>query len=327
MAVTDDQVRAYFEGLPPGTSDAQIAADMVRYNVPVSQVSRVTGLDPQSTQSRFEAAHNPTSQQIAEYSAAAYPAGTPPSRVLADMARYGVSGDEVGRALNMNYDQATQAFNQGQTFAQNYTDQDILNIQNFLRDNPNMSDAEIVSNMLTYGVGPAAVARATGLAMDEVQRRYDAVMAPLRPTTALNPVVTPPPPVVGPPTTVLPGQTPTAPAGTTLLPPEVPVELLPGNVGGNIVGTPPISRDFPTIATQGGPTTAQQFISPAPVEVGGALIPEYTPIPQGVTPLAVPALNVRNLINQGVVPNYVAAPQSSGNLMFEPIRTIGDRIF
>lgn len=321
MAVTDDEVRAYFAGLPPNTSDAQIASDMLRYNVPVSQVSRITGVDPAEVQSRFEASFNPSQEDIRTYTQS-LPAESGPTRIVSDMARYGVTGDEVARAMGLNYDQALQAYNQAQNFKTNYTDEDILNIQNFLRANPGMSDAEIVSNMLTYGVGPAAMARATGLAMDEVQRRYDAVMAPLRPTTALNPV-TPTTPT----TPLGPTNVPTSPIPANLTPPNVPVELLPGNIGGAITATPPISRDFPTTATQGSQTTAPQYINPAPISVGGALVPEYTNIPGGVSPLAVPALNVRNLINQGVVPRYVTRPRDTASMQFEPIFTIGDRIF
>jgi hypothetical protein len=257
--------------------------------------------------------------------------GASDAQIAAEMARFGVDTSQMARATNIPVEDIQGRFIEAvtprpassadaTTNVNRFTDADV---RQYLLDRPGYSDAEITADMIRFGVGPEQVARATQLPLTDVQSRFDAVINPLL-ATLPGGAVTPTRPVT--PTPVVPGPAIT-PLSPTLTPPNVPETLLPGNVGGNVVGTPPISRDFPTIATEGGPTTATQYIQPSAVQVGGALIPEYTEIPEGVTPLAVPALNVRNLINQGVVPRYVAAPRSSGNLIFEPIQTIGDRIF
>ena len=260
-----------------------------------------------------------TDQQVADYISSMGPGATDRD-IAAAMVQYGVGGDQVSRATNVPQAEVQSRFEAATNLpsTSSFSDQDV---RQYLVDRPGLSDAQIASEMIRFGVGPEQMARVTQLPLTDVQARYDAVLGPLaatvvaRPTTPTTPIQ---PIVPGP------GITPTSP---TLTPPNVPETLLPGNVGGTVTATPSISRDFAQIATEGGPTTATQYIQPSAVQVGGAMVPEYTEIPEGVTPLAVPALNVRNLINQGVVPNYVAAPQSSGNLMFEPIRTIGDRIF
>lgn len=97
-----------------------------------------------------------------------------------------------------------------------------------------------------------------------------------------------------------------------------------------IIPTPPITPSTPTVAPTPGtvpsigaalpslPTQPTQYITP-----GGAV---STP-PAGVTSYALPMLNMRNLVNAGVVPSYVAAPQTTPQFSFTPITQVGRPIF
>ena len=50
-----------------------------------------------------------------------------------------------------------------------------LQILDYLKASPGLSDAQIASSMKTYGISPAQMAEAVGLPVSEIQQRYDAV--------------------------------------------------------------------------------------------------------------------------------------------------------
>lgn len=241
--------------------------------------------------------------------------GASDAQIAAEMARFGVDTTQMARATNVPVADVQSRFiqaitpppgnsNQPTTTPQ-FTDADV---RQYLLDRPGYTDAQIAADMIRFGVSPGQVARATQLPLADVQRRFDAIVNPLLTTLPGGPLtpVTPVTPVT--PTTPL---TPTTPTTTTsTMPPSV-------------VPTPAISPapgSVPAIgaALPGLPTQPAQYITP-----GGAT----TEPPAGVTPFALPMLNMRNLVNRGVVPSYVAVPQSTPQYAYQPITQIGTPIF
>jgi len=247
---TDEQVRTYIQQNLQGATDAQIAAEMARYNVGVDQMSRATGVAPRDVQSRFLTVASPT------------PTVAPP---------------------------------------QNFTDEQVLS---YLQNNlAGASDAQIAAEMIRFGVSPAQMARVTNVPLDTVQSRYNAIINPLLSASTFpgGPIT------IDDPTRPIDGTTPGG--GTTLLSNVVPTPSVtspPGTV-------PTLNASLPALPTQ--PT---QYITP-----GGGI----TSIPTGVTPFAVPMLNMRNIVNQGYVPSYVAAPETTPQFAFTPITQIGTPVF
>lgn len=241
---TDEQVRSYVANNLQGASDAQIAAEMARFGVDTTQMARATNIPVADVQRRF---------------LSTFPATSP-----------------------------------------NFSDEQVLSyLQNNLQG---ASDAQIAAEMIRFGVSPAQMSRVTNVPIADVQRRFDAIVNPLL--------------------TTLPGgslsiDVPRRP--DTPITPTTPPSTMPPSV----VPTPAISPapgSVPAIgaALPGLPTQPAQYITP-----GGAT----TEPPAGVTPFALPMLNMRNLVNQGVVPSYVAVPQSTPQYAYQPITQIGTPIF
>jgi hypothetical protein len=66
-------------------------------------------------------------------------------------------------------------------------------IQNWLAQNPGASDATIAAAMNQYGVTPQQMSEATGVPLEQVQSRYDAVMQPAPQPMSPAPTTPPPP--------------------------------------------------------------------------------------------------------------------------------------
>lgn len=245
---TDEQVRSYVQQNLQGATDAQIAAEMARFNVGVDQMARVTGQAPRDVQSRFLATASPSPTVIRP---------------------------------------------------QGFTDAQVLSyLQNNLQG---ASDSQIAAEMIRFGVSPAQMSRVTNVPLETVQNRYNAIINPLLSASTLTGGTT---------TTTTTNTDGTTTGGGTTLP-------------SNIVPTPSVTSPAGTVPTLNAalpalPTQPTEYITP-----GGGI----TSIPTGVTPFAVPMLNMRNIANQGVVPSYVAAPQTTPQFAFTPITQIGTPVF
>lgn len=240
-------------------------------------------------------------------------AGASDREIAAAMTQFGVGGDQMSRVTGVSQGDVQRRFEAAQAPTNTYSD---AQVQQYLAERPGYTDTQIAADMIRYGVGPGQVARVTQLPLTDVQARYDAILGPLG-ATVPGGAVTPTNPS---PKTVIPG------GGTTNIPtPRTPVPvpegLMPGNVDERtILSTPAITQNVV-------PQMPTEYVQPQSIMVGGALQPEYTAPPAGVPSYALPQLNMRNIVNQGVVPNYVAMPTTNPGLNFSPIFTIGDRIF
>ena len=355
MAVTTEDIQNYLAA-NPGMSDAQIVSAMQQYGVSPAQMSAATGVPLSEVTSRYEAITGGTTgtttgttttggggvnvgnttttgggavttggatttgagttggattvvgggvsmfsdQDVRDYLNTAL-AGASDRDIASEMARRGVTMDQIARATNIPIADVVRRFGTATTpfTTPQFSDADVLA---YLQARPGYTDAEIAADMIKYGVSPEQISRVTGLPLSEVTRRYTAVVSPLQPVTPITPVtpVTPITPVI--PTT----PTPPTTSGPSSIVPTPAISPAPGTV-------PAIGAALPGLPTQ--PT---QYITPS----GGTTTP-----PAGVTPFALPMLNMRNMVNAGVVPSMVAAPRSTSEFEFNPIERTGSSIF
>jgi hypothetical protein len=239
-----------------------------------------------------------TDQDIRDYLTKVIP-GASDAQIASEMARFNVDVNQMARATNVPVADVQKRFQAAtapatQTTSPKFTDQDV---RQYLLDRPGYSDAEITADMIRYNISPEQVSRATQLPLSAIQARYQSVLTPLLATIPGGATTT---------TGTTTGATPTTPTRVPTAP--IPPGLTPGNVDMvTIMPTPPIT----TGVTPQMPT---QYITPA----GATTAP-----PAGVTPYALPMLNMRNTINQGVVPSYVAAPRTTPEMSFTPITQVG----
>ena len=143
--VTNQQIVDFIVANPTIT-DTQLAAVMKQYDVSPQQVAQATGTSTEEAVKRYEAVTQPV---------------IPPEPVVPPIA-------PLDTPVIKPEPQQTQ---EATTMA--VTSQQIID---FLLANPNMSDAQIVSAMETYGVSPAQMAQAVGLPEGQVVSRVAAVI-------------------------------------------------------------------------------------------------------------------------------------------------------
>jgi hypothetical protein len=246
-----------------------------------------------------------TDAQVVDYLTNVIP-GASDRDIAAHMTRLNVGVDQVARATKLPVADVQKRFVAATAPlpTEKFKDTDITQ---YIKDRGgSLTEPQLMAEMISTGVSPEQYARATNTPLAQVQTRYGAVVNPLMsslpiPGGASTPATTP---TTTPGTTTTPTRTATAP---------IPPGLTPGNVDTTtIVATPPITTGVV-------PQMPTQYITPTGA-LGNA--------PAGVSQLAVPMLNMRNVINQDVVPNIVAAPKTTPQLSYTPITQLGvPRIF
>lgn len=108
--VTDQELRDFFAA-NPNISDEQTYALMQEYKVSPQQVVNALGIDPQTAYGRFnqQVVNEAQPGQVTDYQLQAYFANnpnTPDSQIYALMQQYGVSPEQVSRAIGLPLDQA-----------------------------------------------------------------------------------------------------------------------------------------------------------------------------------------------------------------------------
>ena len=112
--VTDQELRDFFAA-NPNISDEQTFALMREYQVSPNQVVNALGLNPDQALPRFnqQVVDAAVPGQVTDYELQAYFANnpnTPDSQIYALMNQYGVSPEQVSRAIGMPLDQAQARF-------------------------------------------------------------------------------------------------------------------------------------------------------------------------------------------------------------------------
>ena len=108
--ITDQQIKDFFAA-NPNISNEQTYALMQEYQVSPQQVVNARGLEPGNAYGQYnqQVVNNARPGQVTDYELQAYFANnpnTPDSQVYALMNQYGVSPEQVSRAINMPLDQA-----------------------------------------------------------------------------------------------------------------------------------------------------------------------------------------------------------------------------
>lgn len=108
--ITDQQLKDFFAA-NPNVSNEQTYALMQQYQVSPQQVVNARGLDPQTAYGQYnqQVVNNAKPGQVTDYELQAYFANnpnTPDSQVYALMKQYGVTPEQVSRAIGMPLDQA-----------------------------------------------------------------------------------------------------------------------------------------------------------------------------------------------------------------------------
>jgi uncharacterized protein YneF (UPF0154 family) len=108
--ITDQQLKDFFAA-NPNISNEQTYALMQQYQVSPQQVVNARGLDPQTAYGQYnqQVVNNARPGQVTDYELQAYFANnpnTPDSQIYALMKQYGVSPEQVSRAIGMPLDQA-----------------------------------------------------------------------------------------------------------------------------------------------------------------------------------------------------------------------------
>jgi hypothetical protein len=138
-------------------------------------------LSGQLDQIRNWVAQNPTAT-AEQINSAMQTYGISPQKVALAMGATEIpNAPPAVKAAQQQFNQAEQAF---QTVAGRVSGRDPMagqvadwQVQQFLRDNPNLSDAQVLDAMVQYGVTPAQMARATGVDINTITPRIAAVEA------------------------------------------------------------------------------------------------------------------------------------------------------
>ena len=119
--ITDQQLQQFFAA-NPNISDEQTYALMQQYQVSPEQIVNARGLDPQTAYGRYnqQVVNEARPGQVTDYQLQAYFANnpnTPDSQIYALMNQYGVSPEQVSRAIGMPLDQAQARFREAKAEA------------------------------------------------------------------------------------------------------------------------------------------------------------------------------------------------------------------
>ena len=119
--ITDQQLQQFFAA-NPNISDEQTYALMQQYQVSPQQMVNARGLDPQTAYGRYnqQVVNEARPGQVTDYQLQAYFANnpnTPDSQIYALMNQYGVSPEQVSRAIGMPLDQAQARYREARAEA------------------------------------------------------------------------------------------------------------------------------------------------------------------------------------------------------------------
>lgn len=168
--VSDQQVKDWLAA-NPSASDTQISAAMQQYGVSPTQMAQVTGIDPAQVQQRYETAIAPQivgqyTEGVAGPNATTAKAGSGYLGIYNQLQQAGVSPEELYAANSQGWTQPqlTHAYDvASKTLAFDP-----------VTDSTTPADKEWVNFMDSNKFTTKDIAQATGLSLDEVQRRYDA---------------------------------------------------------------------------------------------------------------------------------------------------------
>lgn len=119
--ITNQQLQQFFAA-NPNVSDEQTYALMQEYQVSPQQVVNALGMDPQTSYGRFnqQVVNEARPGQVTDYQLQAYFANnpnTPDSQIYALMNQYGVSPEQVSRAIGLPLDQAQARYREARAEA------------------------------------------------------------------------------------------------------------------------------------------------------------------------------------------------------------------
>ena len=119
--ITDQQLKDFFAA-NPNISNEQTYALMQEYQVSPQQVVNARGLDPQTAYGQYnqQVVNNARPGQVTDYELQAYFANnpnTPDSQIYALMKQYGVSPEQVSRAIGLPLDQAQARYREARVEA------------------------------------------------------------------------------------------------------------------------------------------------------------------------------------------------------------------
>jgi hypothetical protein len=119
--ITDQQLKDFFAA-NPNISNEQTYALMQQYQVSPQQVVNARGLDPQTAYGQYnqQVVNNAQPGQVTDYELQAYFANnpnTPDSQIYALMKQYGVSPEQVSRAIGLPLDQAQARYREARVEA------------------------------------------------------------------------------------------------------------------------------------------------------------------------------------------------------------------
>jgi hypothetical protein len=191
---TSADINAWFRN-NPGASDAQVVAAMKQFGISTKQISDATGISLKEIDTRYNNVLNPvTKTQTSTVTAnPTYTSadinnwlmsnpGASDVTVAETMNQFGITPAQMSAATGIDLGEITQRYNAATGAAAStvntvqqpqYSSTDI---NNWLMSNPNSSDATVVSAMQQFGITPAQMAAATGIGLDEITQRYNAVL-------------------------------------------------------------------------------------------------------------------------------------------------------
>ena len=250
-SVTDEQIQNYFRNNPNAT-DADIYGAMNQYGVSQEQLSSAMNFNPAAVASRYAAQQGiaaplpqATPTPMPEPMAAPMPAPTAPTAVSNEQIQNwfrnnpNATDADISAAMNANNVSQSQlsdamGFNPTAVATRYSAVNSSANapaIQNWFRNNPNATDAEIYAAMNANGITQAELVGAMGYNPAAVATRYAAAGVaanPVKPTPPAPTVAPVPPTTVRPPTPVPVApvtSTPMTPGATTPFTPATPTTI------------------------------------------------------------------------------------------------------
>jgi hypothetical protein len=165
MAVTNADIQAWLQA-NPSASDSQIASTMKQYGVTANQMAQATGLTTDAVNQRLTAAA-PNSTQIYGSNYNTTPNISSNYSLVQNQATSGATptthADRMNLAAISYNPSAPNQYNSG------FSNQDVTG---WLTANPNATDQQIATTMLSTGVSPLQVADATGTNINDINNRF-----------------------------------------------------------------------------------------------------------------------------------------------------------
>ena len=298
-AVSNEQIQNYFRD-NPNANDADIYAAMNQYGVTPAQLSSAMNYDPTMVASRYAAQQGiaaPLPQAPAPTVAPTAPTAAPTAapvtnEQIQNWFRNNPNATDADISAAMNANNISQSQLSGamgydpSVVASRYTavnsSANAPAIQNWFRNNPNATDADIYAAMNANGITQAELVGAMGYDPSVVASRYSAQQG-----IAANPVT----PVA--PTT----PTPVAPKTPTFVAPKTPTPVAPVTP----ITTRPVTPVAPVTSTPMTPGATTPFTPATPTTIG---------VPDSRIPTSNPNAPIRydTFNNTGFDPNVNAQP-------------------